>query len=211
LWLDAAGRLSKQGSDLAQEIAGAVLPVEIIRDPGRPVAVSMEQLPPQFGEPLTDHAELAAALGLGEGDLTGSAPAQVVSTGAGHLMVRARDRAAVDRAAPDGPRLRAVLAAAEGEGCYLYSLDPVDTADALAYTRFFNPKVGIIEDPATGTAAGPLVALLVASGDAPDGVTATIEQGHALGRPSRIEVTVSGRRVRVSGSGLVVAEGTLRT
>jgi trans-2,3-dihydro-3-hydroxyanthranilate isomerase len=41
-------------------------------------------------------------------------------------------------------------------------------------------------------------------------VTATVEQGQALGRPSRIQVTVVGRRVRVSGSGLVVAEGTLR-
>ena len=210
LWLEATGRLLNQGSDLAQEIAGAVLPVEIIRDPGRPAAVSMEQSPPQFAEPLTDHDELADALGLDEDNLTRSAPAQVVSTGAAHLMVRVRDRTAVDQAAPDGPRLRAVLAAAGGEGCYLYSLDPVDTADAIAYTRFFNPTVGIVEDPATGTAAGPLVALLVALGDVPDGVTATVEQGHALGRPSRIQVSVSGTRVRVTGSGLVVANGTLR-
>jgi PhzF family phenazine biosynthesis protein len=210
LWLEAAGRLSNEGSDLAQEIAGAVLPVEVIRDPGRPVSVSMEQSPPRFGELLTDHAGLVAALGLDEDDLTASAPVQVVSTGAAHLMVPVRDRATVDRAAPDGPRLRAVLAAAGGEGCYLYSLDPVDTAGAIAYTRFFNPTVGIVEDPATGTAAGPLVALLVALGDALDGVTATVEQGHALGRPSRIEVTVAGSRVWVRGSGLVVAEGTLR-
>src|SRR5262249_22171101 len=152
---------------------------------GRPVAVSMQQSPPQFRESVTDHAELAAALGLDQDDFTRSAPAQVVSTGAAHLMVPVRNRAAVDRAAPDGPRLRAVLAAAGGEGCYLYSLDPVEAADAVAYTRFFNPTVGIVEDPATGTAAGPLVALLVALGDAPDGVTATVEQGHALGRPSR--------------------------
>lgn len=37
----------------------------------------------------------------------------------------------------------------------------------------------------------------------------TIEQGYALGRPSRIQVTVTGPRVQVSGSGLVVADGTL--
>jgi PhzF family phenazine biosynthesis protein len=124
-------------------------------------------------------------------------------------MVPVRDRAAVDRATPDGPGLMAALARAGGEGCYLYSLDPVDVAGAVAYTRFFNPTMGIVEDPATGTAAGPLVALLVASGKVPDGVTAVVEQGHALGRPSRIDVTVSGQRVRVSGSGLVVAHGTL--
>jgi len=208
LWLEASGRLPDRLTGLAQEIAGRVLPVELIREPGRPIVVSMDQSPPQFGESVTDRAELAAALGLDQADLTRSAPAQVVSTGAAHLMVPLRDRFAVDQAAPDGPRLRALLAAAGSEGCYLYSLDPVDTA-AVSYTRFFNPTMGIDEDPATGTAAGPLVALLVASGKTADGVTAVVEQGHVLGRPSRIEVTVSGRRVRVSGSGLVVAEGTL--
>jgi len=170
----------------------------------------MDQSPPRFGEPLADRAPLATALGLDEADLDATQPARVVSTGAAHLIVPIRDRAAVDRAHPDGPRLKAVLAAAGGEGCYLYSLDPEDVRGAVAYTRFFNPTMGIVEDPATGTAAGPLVALLVAAGKAPDGVTAVVEQGRALGRPSRIQVTVSGQRVRVSGSGLVVAEGTLR-
>jgi PhzF family phenazine biosynthesis protein len=77
------------------------------------------------------------------------------------------------------------------------------TAGSVAYTRFFNPTVGIVEDPATGTATGPLVA----AGKVPDGATAVVEQGRALGRPSKIRVTVSGRRVRVSGSGLVVGRG----
>jgi PhzF family phenazine biosynthesis protein len=201
LWLEASGRLTDQGSDLAQEIAGEVLPVEIVREPGHPVLVTMDQSPPHLGDPVEDRAELIAVTAIEQ--------ARVVSTGAAHLMVRARDRAAVDRAAPDAPRLKTVLAAVGGEGCYLYSLEPVNAAEAVAYARFFNPTVGIVEDPATGTAAGPLVALLVASGIVLDGVTATVEQGHALGRPSRIHVTVSGQRVRVSGSGLVVAQGTL--
>jgi PhzF family phenazine biosynthesis protein len=209
VWLEAAGRLPDQRSALAQQIAGKVLPVEITREPGRRVAVWMDQSAPHFGETFTDHAELAAALGLDQDDLANGEPAQVVSTGAAHLLVPVRDRVAVDRAAPDGSRLGAVLAAVGGEGCYLYSLDPVGTADAVAYTRFFNPTMGIVEDPATGTAAGPLVALLVVSGQVPDRVTAIVEQGHALGRPSRIQVAVSGHRVRVSGSGLVVAHGTL--
>lgn len=210
LWLEAAGRLPDQQSELAQEIAGALLAVELIHEPGHPVVVSMDQSPPQFGEPVTDCAGLAAALGLDHDELAPDDPPQVVSTGAAHLMVRVRDQGAVDRAAPDAPRLKAVLSGAGGQGCYLYSLDPVDRVGAVAYTRFFNPTVGIVEDPATGTAAGPLVALLVASGKVPDGVTASVEQGHALGRPSRIQVKVAGQRVRVSGSGLVVADGTLR-
>jgi trans-2,3-dihydro-3-hydroxyanthranilate isomerase len=211
LWLAAYGRLPAGSgvTDLAQEIAGKVLPVELISEGGRPVTVLMDQSPPQFGESVSNRGELAAALGLAEHDLVPDKPAQVVSTGAGHLLVPVRDRMVVDRAAPDAPRLAAALRHVGGEGCYVYSPDPVDAAAAVAYTRFFNPTVGISEDPATGTAAGPLVALLVASGVVAEGNTVFVEQGYALGRPSRIQVTVSGERVRVGGSGLVVAEGTL--
>jgi trans-2,3-dihydro-3-hydroxyanthranilate isomerase len=211
LWLEAAGRLACAAArrGLRQEIAGQVLRVEVVREAGQPAVVWLDQSPPRFGEVAGDRARLAACLGLGERDLPGEEDAQVVSTGAGHLLVRARDRGAVDRAVPDPARLVPALAQVGGEGCYVYSPDPVDAAGAVAYARFFNPAVGIAEDPATGTAAGPLAARLVAAGKVPDGSTVIIEQGYALGRPSRIAVSVCGQRVRVGGSGLVVAEGTL--
>lgn len=211
LWMAAAGRLPSAGDDggLRQEIVGQVLPVEVIHPAGEPATVWMDQEPPQFGAVVRDRAALAAGLGLAEDDLAADELAQVVSTGAGHLLVPARDRRAVDRAAPDTPRLALVLRQADGEGCYLYSTDPVDQAGAVAYARFFNPTVGIAEDPATGTAAGPLVARLAATGKLPEPATVIVEQGHALGRPSRIQVSVAGQRIRVGGSGLVVAEGTL--
>jgi trans-2,3-dihydro-3-hydroxyanthranilate isomerase len=159
---------------------------------------------------VTDHDELAGALGLelAGRDLVGGVPAQVVSTGTAHLLVPVRDRTAVDGAWPDAPRLAATLARVGGQGCYLYSLDPVDPA-AVAHARFFNPTVGIWEDPATGSAAGPLVSRLVAQGVVPDGARVLVEQGHAMGRPSRIHVQVSGEQVRIAGAGVVVAEGTL--
>lgn len=211
LWLEAAGRLAAEATarGLRQEIAGQVLPVEVVRTVGQPVMVWMDQSPPEFGAVAGDRAGLAACLGLGERDLPADQDARVVSTGAAHLLVPAGDRGAVDRAAPDPSRLVSALRQAGAEGCYLYSRDPVDAAGAVAYARFFNPTVGIAEDPATGTAAGPLAALLAAEGRIPGGSTVIIEQGHALGRPSRIAVSVSGQRVRVGGSGLVVAEGTL--
>lgn len=211
LWMEAAGRLASpaDGSGLRQEIAGQVLPVEVVRETGRPAVVWMDQSPPSFGAVAGDRAGLAAGLGLRDGDLRQAEDAQVVSTGAGHLLVPARDRAAVDQAVPDPGRLVPVLRQVGAEGCYLYSPDPVDAAGAVAYARFFNPIVGIAEDPATGTAAGPLAARLVAAGRVPDESTVIVEQGYALGRPSRIAVAVAGERVRVGGSGLVVAEGTL--
>ena len=210
LWMAAAGRLASPaaGRGVRQEIAGQVLPVEVAREAGLPAVVWMDQSPPYFGEVAGDRAGLAVCLGLDERDLVPGEDAQVVSTGAGHLLVPAGDRDAVDRAVPDPARLVRALRQVGAEGCYLYSPDPVDAA-AVAYARFFNPALGIAEDPATGTAAGPLAARLVATGRVPDESTVVIQQGYAVGRPSRITVSVFGQRVRVGGSGLVVAEGTL--
>jgi trans-2,3-dihydro-3-hydroxyanthranilate isomerase len=153
---------------------------------------------------------LAGALGLSTSDLAvGGLPAQVVSTGAGHLLVPLRDRAAVDQARPDFPRLATILRPLHGEGCYLFTLDTVQP-DSAAHARFFNPTLGIIEDAATGTAAGPLASQLVAHHLASDGATLRIEQGDAIGRPSIILVNVSGPSVTVSGRCVISGSGRIR-
>ena len=132
---------------------------------------------------------------------------QVVSTGVAHLLVPVRDREAVDRIRPKEEALHAVLASVGAEGCYPFSLDARHRG-AMAYARFFNPTVGIGEDPATGTAAGPLATQLVSRGVVPSG-RVTIEQGTALGRTSLIDVNVVGDVVKVSARAIVVASGTL--
>ncbi|GAA3213946.1 PhzF family phenazine biosynthesis protein [Dactylosporangium siamense] len=214
LYLASSGELRLDGDNttFTQHIGEDVLPVHVRRDPDGAITVTMDHSPPVFGAVVTDRAGLAVALGLREEDLVADRPAQVVDTGAGHLLVPIRDRAAVDRAAPDAARLTAALREVGGEGCYLYTGETVD-GSADAYARFFNPAMGIAEDPATGTAAGPLGAQLVAGGvvepAASGTATVIVEQGHSMGRPSRITVTVTGARVQVSGSGLTVARGTM--
>lgn len=203
LWL-AEARLPQDQTRFVLQIGRNLLPVEIERAADG-VVVSVDQLAPQFGAVVQDRAELAAALGIDVADLADE-DAVVISTGAGHLMAPVRSSEVVDRLHPDQHRLKAVLAAVDGEGCYVYSRQDGDVA---AYARFFNPTMGISEDPATGTAAGPLAARFVADGVVPDGSTVIVEQGHALGRPSRLLVTISGDLVRLSGGGLVVADGTL--
>lgn len=210
LWLDAGGGLPDDESRFVMELDGDRLPVEVTRTPERPTVVTIDQSPAEFGAVVRGQFEIIRALGVRPGDLTGE-PVQVVSTGVGHLLVPATRRAAVDRARPDTRFLQATLESAGGEGCYLYSRDPHDAAGgSVAYARFFNPTVGIEEDPATGTAAGPLVARLVAEGTVPSGTPVIIEQGYAMGRPSRLRVSASAERVRLSGSGVVAAEGTVR-
>lgn len=205
LWL-VQTRLPRDREHFVQQIGVDLLPVQIDRQAGG-VVVSMDQAAPQFGSVVENSSELAGSLGIGIEDLA-AVEAMVVSTGTGHLMAPLRSSEVVDRVQPDAPRLGALLRAVGGEGCYAYSLQGTPD-NANAYARFFNPTMGIWEDPATGTAAGPLAARLVADGVVPDGSTVVIEQGHAVGRPSRLRVTVSGDLVRLSGGGLVVADGTL--
>lgn len=205
LWLAHSGRVG-EAPGLRQEIAGEVLPVEVVAEPIGRTRVVMDQSAPSFAARLSDTVALARALGLSLDDLVG--PAQVVSTGVAHLLIPVTDRAVVDSAAPDSRSLLALLRGSGGEGAYVYTTAPGEDG-AHAYARFFNPTVGISEDPATGTAAGPLAARLVAEGLARGGSTVVIAQGAKLGRPSRILIDVNGASVRISGSGLVVGEGTL--
>ena len=184
-----------------QEIGADVLPVEV-----RPDGISMTQSTPKFGASPPDLATVASSLGLDAADLAiADLPAQVVSTGAAHLLVPVRDAAAVDRARVDVPRLLGVLRSVGAEGCYVFAL-----GSAAPYARFFNPTVGLWEDPATGTAAGPLACYLVRYGRATRGSPIYVEQGHAMGRPSRIELRVTETAVTITGRGIVVAEGLLR-
>ncbi len=240
-WLAASGRLTRPADSAgravyAQQIGERVLPVEIVFEAGTLAAVGMIQDAPVFGARQGDRAALASALRIRDADLqVERLVPQVVSTGAAHLLVPVRDRAAVDGVRPDAGRLVSLLGALGGQGCYVFCLDPIDQGvnsnargappplalarrrgsaslgpQALAYARFFNPAVGISEDPATGSAAGPLGCYLIAHGVHADGTAMVVEQGYAMGRPSRIDVLVRGDVVRVSGSAVVVAEGTLR-
>ncbi|QNE36650.1 PhzF family phenazine biosynthesis protein [Leifsonia shinshuensis] len=206
IWLAGSGRLDPARDRFVQQLGGDLLPVTVSRlADGRPV-VTMEQSAPVFSPADVGCERLARALGLDPEGLAPSPRPEVGSTGAAHLLVRASGSAAVDAAAPDAAALKALLAEAGGEGCYLYAVGS-DGEDADA--RFFNPTVGIAEDPATGTAAGPLAALLVRDGSAPAGDPVRIRQGRALGRPSLLTVTVDGERVALTGSGVLSASGAL--
>lgn len=215
-WLAEAGQLTLSGARTVfhQEIGPDVLQVEVVAEEEgehwRPAAIGMKQSAPAFGAIHHDQVQLAEALTLEADDLAvDGLPAQVVSTGAGHLLVPVRNRDAIMRARPDAHRLLQQLHAVDGLGCYLFSLDPVDST-AIAHTRFFNPTEGIGEDPATGTAAGPLACYLAKYGKIATEATVLIEQGYAQDRPSHIEVRLNGDNVRIYGAGVTVAEGMLR-
>ncbi len=65
------------------------------------------------------------------------------------------------------------------------------------------------EDPATGSAAGPLAAYLVSKEILPEGKTLIVQQGYEINRPSRIEVSVNGDEIKVGGKCVIIGEGSL--
>ncbi len=126
-----------------------------------------------------------------------------------------------EAAAALGPDLAALQRLVERlriNGVYAFALVPPTAAGpgraVEARARFFAPSLGVAEDPATGSAAGPLGAYLSARGRLPDG-RLTVHQGIEMGQPSRLEVEVEegdaagGAVIRVGGRVVPLITGTL--
>lgn len=162
---------------------------------------SMLQEPAQYGAELP-RAHVVEALGLTPEHADRPLPPQLVGSGLTQLILPLRDRDALARARPDWPAVERLLAEHGATVLYAAVCDPA--ANRAHARAFVSAAVG--EDPATGSAAGPLCAYLATR----TGTTAlTIEQGIEMGRPSRIEAAMEGERPRVGGDVVVVADGTL--
>lgn len=162
---------------------------------------AMDQGQPALGSPLAgqDAAGFAAALGLGRDDLH-RLPMQVVSTGLPYLIVpvaRGLDRA---RIVVDDFEERLAVVGAK----FVYVFD-LDQREGRSWDN-----AGAVEDVATGSAAGPAAAFLVAHGLAAADEEIVISQGRFPGRPSRIAVTPDGRGgLWVGGPVAPVARGVV--
>ncbi len=194
------GRIS---SPATQVVAAGEYPVEVDLTAGR---ARMRQLPPVFGEVYEDRALAARAAGLEPGDLRDDVSMQLVSTGLAHLIVPVRDLDALRRASRDEGRVGAVCRATQGESMYLFA----ETPDGVT-ARMFDWEHGVGEDPATGSAAGPLGAYLARYGLAGMPGSVRIRQGEQVSRPSLLEVQATPEgdswRVVVEGGVAIVGEG----
>lgn len=198
--LTAQGRVT---SPATQVVGAGEFTIEA--DPAQGFA-RMRQHAPDFADPFDDRELLARAAGIGVEDLHPTLVAQPVSTGIHHLMVPVASREVVARAEQDPPAVREALEKAGGDAFYLFAVD-----DAGAKARLFDVTYGIGEDPATGSAAGPLGAYVVHHGaHAPGRIE--IEQGVEIGRPSTLIVDVEPEgdtlSVHVGGGVAIVGKGT---
>ena len=204
---------------VCHECSIGVFPVELHVLKGEILRVVMSQPKPQFlgaVEPVKDLFEVAAALGLSKDLITRTnLPVEVVSTGLPVLIVPVRTLTAVRSIVPDTVVINDLCARYGANGLMVFTTVTVEEF-ADVHTRMFAPSIGILEDPATGSASGALGAYLVHNGVVEVGPMTEIiaEQGYEIERPSRIVIQVESdddaiQGVKVGGQVVMMAEGTL--
>jgi trans-2,3-dihydro-3-hydroxyanthranilate isomerase len=178
----------------------------------------MTQQNATFDPPSADVGAAAAALSLPAAAVTDTGlPVQVGSSGVPFLFVPLATRRAVDEASADTGALLTLLrdTGSDAHAVFLFSAEPGGDR-ATVYSRMFAPGLGIVEDPATGSASGPLGCYLVrhrivSQGDAGSMLSL---QGVKMGRPSHIHISIGIEddeitSVRVGGESVLAGEGTL--
>jgi trans-2,3-dihydro-3-hydroxyanthranilate isomerase len=185
-----------------------VIPVELTRAGNELVFGEMQQ-PIPTAQPFEHARALLEALGLERSEL----PIEAYRNGPLHVYVALPDEQAVAALLPD---MNALAALGEcGFSCFAGPARASSGGRLPVKTRNFAPAIGVAEDPATGSAAGPLAVHLVRHGRIAFGEEIEIHQGDEIGRPSVLRARVEGsaeriERVCVGGSAVVVARGEYR-
>jgi trans-2,3-dihydro-3-hydroxyanthranilate isomerase len=202
-----------------QECNLGLFPVDIHVKDGRIAHVVMSQPQPQFLEIVESRDDLfsiARALGVAKQQITDTKwPVQVVSTGLPVMIVPIRTLTAVRSIVPDVSAIAELCQQYGANGIMTFSTMTVEQ-QATVHTRMFAPLIGIIEDPATGSASGALGAYLLQHGVVEVAPLTEIiaEQGYEIERPSRILIQVESeddaiQTVKIGGQAVMVLEGTL--
>lgn len=209
------GAIARGRDTLVFELGIGPTPVSMDWDDRGLAFAWMTQSLPDVQASLQDRIGLAAALGLSTPEIDSGPPPQVVSCGLPYLIVPLVSRQAVDRVQVDRRALvRCAAAAGLGEVPVLVF---TTEGDETTYSRMLAPGLGVAEDPATGSAAGPLGCYLVQQRLVPgDAARAMLNlQGVAMKRPSRIHISIDSEgeritRVRVGGQSVLVGSGEIR-
>src|SRR3954464_14887821 len=188
-----------QLGEIRLETGVGTITVALEREGARIVFGWMEQPVPTW-RPYERAEELLAALGVAS-----ELPVEWYGLGPSHVYVTLRTPEEVASMRPDFGRLAEFDS---GINCFA-------PRDGGWKTRMFAPGSGVAEDPATGSAAGPLAVHLLRHGRIGSGEEIEIDQGAEIDRPSRLHAIVHGTpdaitRVEVGGSAVVVARGEFR-
>lgn len=178
---------------------------------GNDYRISLEQGTPGFEPPLQGavRAAIIHALHLSEDDMLPGLPILVATTGHSKVMIPLKPEVDLDALAPD---LQALATISQQIGCNGFFPFQIRKGENATDGRMFSPAIGIVEDPVTGNANGPMGAWLVHHRlMAHDGKTLRVQghQGRALGRDGIVDVTVAIRdnqpeKVTITGSAVIL-------
>ncbi|MFW9984667.1 MAG: PhzF family phenazine biosynthesis protein [Candidatus Odinarchaeota archaeon] len=203
------GLLSPSVTKANLELGIGVIPVEYTS----PAVVRMNQPKPQYLDKFANRAAIAKTVGLPESVIATDYPMQYVTTGHPFLIVPITSLDAVQKAEPNASLIMQTLKDQLSAEITLLSTETVNT-DSDVHVRMFAPGAGVLEDPATGSAAGPVGAYVehhnLLRRDT-KGQPIIIEQGYEMRRPSQLIAQVVWEKeptnVLVSGKVKLIAEG----
>jgi trans-2,3-dihydro-3-hydroxyanthranilate isomerase len=177
--------------------------------------VEMTQVAPVTKEIDIETGTLSKLIGISEADIDPTYPIKLGNTGNWHLLVPVKNQKAIDEAAPNLAELGKHNKENKISTTHLYTFNTTESGYDL-FTRDFAPGIGIPEDPVTGAANGALAGLLYLEGFLAKAETThlKIAQGHSIGRPGTLYVTVQTENnepiIKVAGSAVITIEGVLK-
>lgn len=205
-WLDKA-------EQVVFETNAGLIPVKWIKENNQLIGVSMTQIKPKVKEIEIDKGSIAQLLGIQASDLDERHPIKLSNTGNWHLLVPVKSREAIDHAEPQLKKLGSLNREHNISTTHLFTFDTDGEFDI--YTRDFAPGIGIDEDPVTGAANGALAGYLFLEGFLPKNQTSQLKigQGHAIGRPGTLYITITPINnepiIEVAGSAVITIEGNI--
>jgi trans-2,3-dihydro-3-hydroxyanthranilate isomerase len=181
------------------------------KEVGDKLIFCMEQLPPSFEEIQCDRKLLAEALMLHERDLDDELPVEAISTGLPFIIIPIKSLEAISRAAVVMPKWDKAFGKLPSFHAFLTCREGSQDGVHL-HNRLFAPRIGVLEDPATGSGSGCLVAYLLKHNVYGKELGLVAEQGIEIERPSLLHLegvlSKRGYTIRVGGSVSPVGRGT---
>lgn len=182
-----------------------VISVRVQWQNGQPGLIKMSQPLPEFGPEFPDRAVIAEMLSLEPDEIDPDYPIQVVSCGVPFLYVPLKNLAAIGRAKLRLDLWEQQLKDFTSPHLFLFTTE-TELENSAVHCRMFAPALGIVEDPATGAASGPLGCYLTKYDRRPQSadrhekrLSFISEQGFEMGRPSLIHIEIEQENEQITG------------
>lgn len=176
--------------------------------------IMMRQPLPKFEQTFTDKLFVASLLSIKQKDILEDFPCRIVNCGNPFLMVPIKTLQAMEQLKLNQELYYQILDEVEITGVMAFSLE-TSNPEVITHSRMFAPQLGVPEDPATGSAHGPLAAYLYNYQMVDMTAMVVGEQGLEMGRPARIKMQIEqidGKiaAVLVGGESVIMGKGSIR-